>query len=86
MSFVFRYFKNPVNFFCEFIPQMLFLMSIFGYLCIMIFIKWFKYTAWTSWSAPSLITTLIDMFMFVKIADDDKLYNGQVNSLTANWD
>lgn len=71
------YFKNPVNFFCEFIPQMLFLMSIFGYLCIMIFIKWFKYTAWTSWSAPSLITTLIDMFMFVRIADNDKLYNGQ---------
>ena len=74
----FRYFKNTVNILCMFIPEMIFLMSIFGYLCAMIFIKWFSYTAATSANAPSLITTLIDMFMFVSIEPKDQLYDGQV--------
>ncbi|XP_072018841.1 V-type proton ATPase 116 kDa subunit a 1-like isoform X2 [Amphiura filiformis] len=71
------YFKRTVNILCEFIPQMLFLLGVFGYLCAMIFIKWFSYTAETSWKAPSLITTLIDMFMFGKIDEDSELYSGQ---------
>jgi len=34
------YFKHYMNVICEFIPQLLFLMSIFGYLCALIFTKW----------------------------------------------
>ena len=78
------YFKKTVNILCEFIPQMIFLMSVFGYLCIMIFIKWFSYTAETSWKAPSLITTLIDMFMFGKIDKNSELYPGQVRIQSTN--
>lgn len=34
------YFKRYLNVICEFIPQLLFLLAIFGYLCALIFVKW----------------------------------------------
>ncbi|GIL61594.1 hypothetical protein Vafri_16026 [Volvox africanus] len=34
------YFRDNLSIFCEFIPQMIFLNSIFGYLCILIVVKW----------------------------------------------
>ncbi|XP_072034787.1 V-type proton ATPase 116 kDa subunit a 1-like isoform X2 [Amphiura filiformis] len=70
------YFKNRLNIYCEFVPQLIFLMSIFGYLVLMIFIKWFAFDAVSGKIAPSLINTLIDMFMFQ--APQLKLYGGQV--------
>lgn len=35
------YFRQPYDIFFEFIPRFLFLMSTFGYLVAMIFIKWY---------------------------------------------
>jgi len=40
MTLCFSYFKHYVNVLCEFLPQLLFLMAIFGYLCALIFVKW----------------------------------------------
>lgn len=34
------YFKNYVDFFCEFIPMIIFMVSTFGYMCMLIFVKW----------------------------------------------
>lgn len=48
---------------CEFVPQVIFLMSIFGYMNIMIISKWFKFDSSTSGCAPSILITLINMFM-----------------------
>jgi V-type H+-transporting ATPase subunit a len=59
-----RYFKDPVNIFCEFIPEMLFLMSIFGYLIVLILYKWITWTAADANCAPSLLIDLINMFLF----------------------
>lgn len=56
------YFRSPLDFFFEFIPQLIFLCSIFGYMVTMIFIKWS-----TDWgynftnSAPNLISTLMNL-------------------------
>ena len=35
------YRKKWLDIYFEFIPQVLFMMSIFGYLCILILVKWF---------------------------------------------
>lgn len=50
-----RFFKEPLAIWCELIPQMLFLSSIFLYLIILIFYKWVAYTAEESAIAPSLL-------------------------------
>ena len=38
-----RYFQKPMNVYTEFIPQILFLCCMFGYLSLLMFIKWSKY-------------------------------------------
>ena len=35
-----RYFRDQLSIYCEFIPQMVFLNGLFGYLCILIVSKW----------------------------------------------
>jgi V-type H+-transporting ATPase subunit a len=57
-----RYFKDPINIFCEFIPEMIFLMAIFGYLIVLIFYKWIIWNAARANCAPSL---LIGQFFFL---------------------
>ena len=59
------YFGNIIDFIFEFIPQIIFMCLLFGYLVIMIFIKW-----GTDWSAdpskaPSLISQLLMVFLNV---------------------
>jgi V-type H+-transporting ATPase subunit a len=66
------FFNDTLSIVCEFIPQVLFLLSIFGYLIILIFIKWLKYEAKISNCAPSLLIGLINMFMFRGKDDDPK--------------
>ena len=39
------YFKNTLNILTEFIPQVIFLCGMFGYLCFLMVIKWWIYYA-----------------------------------------
>ena len=66
-----RHFKNWVNIWCEFIPQVVFLLSIFGYMNFMIFWKWFKYDSTISGRAPSILITLINMFLMKSTDPND---------------
>lgn len=64
-----RYFKNQLDLLYEFIPQMLFITSVFGYLMFLIILKWcidYNAPSCTSDSAclaPDLKSILIQMFM-----------------------
>eukprot|EP00054_Salpingoeca_dolichothecata_P031605 m.264043 g.264043 ORF g.264043 m.264043 type:complete len:844 (-) comp27441_c0_seq1:71-2602(-) len=59
-----RHFKKELNIIFEFIPQVLFLTCIFGYLCIMIIFKWLTpIDDFPNKSAPSLLLMLINMFL-----------------------
>ncbi|CAL1269977.1 unnamed protein product [Larinioides sclopetarius] len=57
------HFRRYINIICEFIPQLLFLLSIFGYLVVLIILKWFWYDATLLSCAPSLLISLINMFL-----------------------
>uniref|UniRef100_A0A8C4HQC2 V-type proton ATPase subunit a n=1 Tax=Dicentrarchus labrax TaxID=13489 RepID=A0A8C4HQC2_DICLA len=73
------YFKKPLNIYLGFIPEIVFMASLFGYLAILIFYKWFSYDASTSKDAPSLLIAFINMFLFNYNDPSNKpLYRGQM--------
>ena len=55
------YFKDKVSFICEFIPELIFMTLLFGYMIALIYIKWL--TDWTGnlSNAPSIISILMGM-------------------------
>lgn len=74
-----RYFKKPLNIYFGFIPEVIFMASLFGYLIILVFYKWTTYTVFMSKDAPSLLITFINMFLFSYNDPTNKpLYSGQV--------
>ncbi|EAT44941.1 AAEL003743-PA [Aedes aegypti] len=65
-----RYFKNKLAIYCEFIPQVIFLVFLFFYMTLMMFMKWTKYSAdsedvrFSAGCAPSILITFINMVLF----------------------
>jgi len=55
------YFRQWLDFFFEFIPQILVLLCLFGYMDYLIIVKWL--TDWTGreFGSPSVVSTVIDM-------------------------
>ncbi|XP_050929651.1 V-type proton ATPase 116 kDa subunit a isoform X1 [Lates calcarifer] len=73
------YFQKPLNIYLGFIPEIVFMSSLFGYLVILIFYKWVSYNARTSRDAPSLLIAFINMFLFNYNDPSNKpLYRGQM--------
>ncbi|NXT54641.1 VPP3 ATPase, partial [Pluvianellus socialis] len=62
----------------EFLPEMVFLLALFGYLVFLIFYKWITFSAANSLVAPSILIHFIDMFLFTSNAGNLPLYQGQV--------
>lgn len=55
------YFKNKIDFFFEFVPQIILMMVLFGYMDLIIICKWLTDFSGKEYMAPSVITTMIDM-------------------------
>ena len=70
------YFRNYVDFFCEFVPQIIFMVSTFGYMCLLILIKWGQ-----NWheigtdKAPSIINLMINIPLKGGETDGSPLYD-----------
>ncbi|KAL1408125.1 H(+)-transporting V0 sector ATPase subunit a [Vanrija albida] len=72
------HFKKPLNIYAEFVPQLLYLWSIFGYLIPCIVYKWCVDWSTKDFPAPGLLNMLI--YMFLKpgtIMEGTYLYPGQ---------
>ena len=55
------YFKDYMGFFFEFIPQLIFMCLLFGYMIALIFIKWGTDYSNNTANAPSIITILMNL-------------------------
>ena len=74
-----RHFGHLYGIWVEFVPQALFMLSIFGYLAILIVCKWL--VAWNAQAhnAPGLLNTLIFMFLSPgSVTAENQFYRGQV--------
>jgi len=80
------HFRKPLDAFFEFLPQIIFLLSLFGYMVVLIIIKWLTpYGVEHSSYAPLILNVMIDMFMLKwQTTDpihmphgDDSLFPGQ---------
>jgi len=70
------YFRKPYNFWFEFIPQIFFMCSLFGYLCILVIIKWL--TVFDTTTPPGLLNVFLQMFLSPMNFDPEAaLYPGQ---------
>ncbi|XP_005719946.1 T cell immune regulator 1, ATPase H+ transporting V0 subunit a3b isoform X1 [Pundamilia nyererei] len=59
------------------IPELFFMLFLFGYLVFMVVYKWVAYAPSQSKSAPSILIHFIDMFLFTENPDNPPLYHGQ---------
>mmetsp|Transcript_8979 Transcript_8979/g.10301 ORF Transcript_8979/g.10301 Transcript_8979/m.10301 type:complete len:860 (+) Transcript_8979:48-2627(+) len=76
------HFKEPLDMWFEALPQIIFMLSLFGYMCAIIIYKWL--VPWgpdcgrTNCNPPSLITTLINIVLAPgTVEEDQQLYEGQ---------
>lgn len=71
-------FKRRTDIYTNFLPQMLFLQSIFGYLVVCILYKWSVDWETSSTPPPSLLNMLISMFLSPgSVNPETQLYRGQ---------
>uniref|UniRef100_A0A4W6CJ22 V-type proton ATPase subunit a n=1 Tax=Lates calcarifer TaxID=8187 RepID=A0A4W6CJ22_LATCA len=73
------HFRQKFNVYLLFLPELLFLLCLFGYLVFMIFYKWLAFGAQDSNRAPSILIHFINMFV-MQGKDITPLYPGQVCS------
>ncbi|CAA9994537.1 unnamed protein product [Nesidiocoris tenuis] len=65
-----KYFKNQLSIYCEFIPQLIFLVFLFLYMVLLMFLKWIIFDPKTDdvksspHCAPSILITFINMVLF----------------------
>ncbi|XP_073943292.1 V-type proton ATPase 116 kDa subunit a 1-like [Choristoneura fumiferana] len=68
----FNFLRKPELIFLQYIPQILFLLLLFWYLCILMFMKWTMYSAispdpaYNTHCAPSVLILFINMMLFKK--------------------
>uniref|UniRef100_A0A8C1MML3 V-type proton ATPase subunit a n=1 Tax=Cyprinus carpio TaxID=7962 RepID=A0A8C1MML3_CYPCA len=76
--FNYIHFNDISSVFLVLIPELCFMLCLFGYLIFMVIYKWVVYGPMTSDSAPSILIHFIDMFLFTENKDNKPLYTGQM--------
>ncbi|XP_048028365.1 V-type proton ATPase 116 kDa subunit a 2 isoform X1 [Megalobrama amblycephala] len=71
------HFRQKFKIYLLFLPELLFLLCLFGYLVFMIFYKWLAFSVQDSRLAPSILIHFIDMFLMQGNATTP-LYPGQM--------
>jgi len=73
------YFKRMINILGEFIPQMIFMLSLFGYMSFLIIYKWCTNWQYINNNAPMLLNVMIGMFLEpYHLPPEYTVYSGQL--------
>ncbi|XP_061901966.1 T cell immune regulator 1, ATPase H+ transporting V0 subunit a3b isoform X1 [Entelurus aequoreus] len=75
--FNYVHFGKLSSVFLVLIPELFFMVCLFGYLVFMVVFKWIAYTSDQSQLAPSILIHFIDMFLFTENPGNPPLYTGQ---------
>jgi len=68
------YFRNKLDVYCEFVPQILFMFSLFGFMVFLIFLKWM-----IPGQEAMLLNVMINMFLsLTSISSANELFSGQL--------
>lgn len=62
----------------ETLPELVFLLGLFGYLVFLVVYKWLRVSATSAASAPSILIHFINMFLFSRSPANRPLFPGQV--------
>ncbi|XP_048032054.1 T cell immune regulator 1, ATPase H+ transporting V0 subunit a3b isoform X2 [Megalobrama amblycephala] len=76
--FNFVHFRDIGSVFLVLIPELCFMLCLFGYLIFMVIYKWVVFGPVNSDIAPSILIHFIDMFLFTENKDNKPLYTGQM--------
>lgn len=72
-----------MDFYFEFIPQIVFMVFLFGWMCILIIVKWFVQAPDASGLNANLITTMINMALAMGKADTETKIMMDANAQTS---
>ncbi|KAL1023600.1 hypothetical protein UPYG_G00043350 [Umbra pygmaea] len=76
--FNYIHFNKLSSVFLVLVPELLFMLCLFGYLVFMVVYKWLVFGPNNSDQAPSILIHFIDMFLFSDNKDNPPLYHGQM--------
>uniref|UniRef100_A0AAR2JQK7 V-type proton ATPase subunit a n=1 Tax=Pygocentrus nattereri TaxID=42514 RepID=A0AAR2JQK7_PYGNA len=76
--FNYVHFGEISSVFLVLIPELCFMLCLFGYLIFMVIFKWLVYGPLHSDTAPSILIHFIDMFLFADNEENKPLYSGQM--------
>lgn len=73
-----RHFGQGHRLLLETLPELIFLLGLFGYLVFLVVYKWLRVSVEAAASAPSILIHFINMFLFASSPSNPRLYSGQV--------
>uniref|UniRef100_A0A8C8C069 V-type proton ATPase subunit a n=1 Tax=Oncorhynchus tshawytscha TaxID=74940 RepID=A0A8C8C069_ONCTS len=76
--FNYKHFNQLSSVFLVLIPELFFMLCLFGYLVFMVIFKWLAFDTAHSNFTPSILIHFIDMFLFTVNKDNPPLYKGQM--------
>ncbi|KAG7458515.1 hypothetical protein MATL_G00220970 [Megalops atlanticus] len=76
--FNYTHFGEMSSVFLVLIPELVFMLCLFGYLVFMVVFKWVSFGSRSSDRAPSILIHFIDMFLFTHNSENPQLYSGQM--------
>uniref|UniRef100_A0A674DI07 V-type proton ATPase subunit a n=1 Tax=Salmo trutta TaxID=8032 RepID=A0A674DI07_SALTR len=76
--FNYKHFNQLSSVFLVLIPELFFMLCLFGYLVFMVIFKWLAFDTAHSNSTPSILIHFIDMFLFTVNKENPPLYKGQM--------